>query len=614
VTRLLAAWLALGVASGCATAFAAPAKAPRPAWAADYEVTAGPGARELRVEASLAAPGATVAIEDGLGAFLTRVELHDGSGWRAAQARGDTLLTPGCEGRTCRLRYAVRLADAALALRDRNRALYHTGALLAPPSSWLVRPLSPRAGERYRFRVRMPRGLSFITGVAPSASEGRYEGALEDLPVAPYSGFGPFETTRLRLGGGTIEVAVAPGQRALATPAINAWAERAARALTSVYGAFPFPRVAVVVLPGGRRPVGFGTTLGHGGASIMIWLGAQATEDDLRRDWVLTHEMAHLGLPNLPRAQRWLEEGLATYLEPVARARAGQITPEDAWAGFVTGLPKGLPRAGDGGLDGTRSWGRTYWGGALFYLLADLEIRERTGNRRSLDDALRGIVADGGTIAVRWSATRALQSADRATGTDVLQKLHARLGAAPDNVDLDALWSRLGVRAREGSVTFDDGAPLAALRRGVIPDAARPAPRATSAAALQRRVGELEGLLHAGCERAQVRPGRGDVLLRAPVRIDGHRGRHLDHQLGHPGPGHLQAVLRERHAALDHAAFADDLEEHPQDARGGAAAQPLHLVEHGQVAVVEQPVRQHALVGDLEARRREGVLVRIGPG
>jgi predicted metalloprotease with PDZ domain len=435
--------------------------------AADYDVTPGPGARELRVEARFAAAGGTLALEEGLGAYVGGGEVEQSGRWVPAETRGDALLVPPCQAGPCRVRYTVRLADAALALRDRNRALYHTGALLAPPSSWLARPLQPRPGDRYRFRVRAPKGVEFVTGVTPGAGDGRYEGLLEDLPMAPYSVFGPLETSRFRAAGAAVEVAVAPGQRALSRDAIVGWAERAATAVASIYGRLPVPRVAVLVLPGGRRPVGFGTTLGHGGASIMVWLGAQASEDDLRSDWVLTHEMAHLGLPNLPREQRWLEEGLATYLEPIARARAGYVTAEEVWSGLLSGLPKGLARDGDGGLDGTRSWGRTYWGGALFYLLADLEIRERTANRRSLDDALRGIVAAGGTIAVRWPVARTLEAGDRATGVDVLRSLHSRLGAARDDVDLEALFARLGVRARDGAVSFDDQAPLAPIRRAL---------------------------------------------------------------------------------------------------------------------------------------------------
>jgi hypothetical protein len=546
----------VAVMTGMPAVTAAAVRTTAPPLAADYEVTARPGARELRVEATFARPGGVLALEDGLGPFVVEGEVDAGQGWSLAATRGDLILVPGCEGSPCRVRYTVRLADAALALRDRNRALYHTGAVLAPPSAWLARPMRPRSGDRFRFRVRMPRGLSFVTGVSPAAAGGGYEGALADLPLSPYSGFGRLETESIRVGDGVVELAIAPGQRTLTRAAIVGWAERAARAVTGVYGRLPVPRVALLVLPGGRRPVGFGTTLGHGGASIMVWLGAQATEDDLRRDWVLTHEMAHLGLPNLPRAQRWLEEGLATYLEPLARARAGQITAEEAWGGFVAGLPKGLPRGRDGGLDGTRSWGRTYWGGALFYLLADLEIRERTANRRSLDDALRGIVAGGGTIAVRWSAGRALEAGDRATGLDVLRKLHARLGASADNVDLEALWARLGVRARRGSVTFDDGAPLAGIRRALTAD---------SAAAVERRVSHVERLLEPGFDRGQVGPARGQVLLRAAVGVDGDGRRYLDHQLAGARPRHLKAVRGDGHTAFHHVTLSDDLEEHAED-------------------------------------------------
>ena len=41
-------------------------------------------------------------------------------------------------------------------------------------------------------------------------------------------------------------------------------------------------------------------------------------------------------------------------------------------------MPKGLPQAGDQGLDNTATWGRKYWGGAMFCLLADIEIRKAT--------------------------------------------------------------------------------------------------------------------------------------------------------------------------------------------------------------------------------------------
>jgi predicted metalloprotease with PDZ domain len=191
------------------------------------------------------------------------------------------------------------------------------------------------------------------------------------------------------------------------------------------------------------------------------------------REWVLTHEMVHLGFPSLARRHLWLEEGIATYVEPIARARSGDLLPEKVWLDLVEGLPQGLPENGDRGLDETPTWGRTYWGGALYCLLADVEIRERTAGRRSLDDALKGVIAAGGNISSRWPIERALEIGDRATGTDVLSRLYDKMAHHPFPVDLEAMWRRLGIAKAGTGVTFDDRAPDAALRREIT----APAPK-----------------------------------------------------------------------------------------------------------------------------------------
>jgi predicted metalloprotease with PDZ domain len=190
-------------------------------------------------------------------------------------------------------------------------------------------------------------------------------------------------------------------------------------------------------------------------------------ERDLNRDWMLTHEMVHLALPNLDYRHRWLEEGIATYVEPIARARKGALAAEEVWRGFMEGMPQGLPGEGDRGLDRTHTWGRTYWGGALFCLLADVAIRERTQGERSLDDALKAVLAAGGSISTRWSLEQTLDAADRGVGAPVLRELYARLGSRPTSPDLDRLWKRLGLVVRAGRVDFDEDAPLAALRRAI---------------------------------------------------------------------------------------------------------------------------------------------------
>ena len=52
-------------------------------------------------------------------------------------------------------------------------------------------------------------------------------------------------------------------------------------------------------------------------------------------------------------------------------------------------------------------------------------------------------------------------------GTTVLEELYAKMGSAPMEVDLDALFLRLGVALRRGVVELDDRAPLAPIRRAI---------------------------------------------------------------------------------------------------------------------------------------------------
>jgi predicted metalloprotease with PDZ domain len=147
--------------------------------------------------------------------------------------------------------------------------------------------------------------------------------------------------------------------------------------------------------------------------------------------------------------------------------QAGDLTAKDIWQAMMRDMPMGLPQAGDQGLDHTASWGRKYWGGAMFCLLADLEIRRRTGNRLGLQDAMRGVIAAGGNHERDWPIGRILSTADKAVGVDVLTRLHDEMGAKPVTPDLAGLWRDLGLRFQNGSFEFDDTAPLAAIRASI---------------------------------------------------------------------------------------------------------------------------------------------------
>ena len=319
-----------------------------------------------------------------------------------------------------------------------------------------------------RFRVRTSEGTTFVTGVFRSREEeGAWDITLDDLWTSPYSAFGPFRVRTVEAPGATIELAVASGRLAVTDDDLAAWTRDSARAVGGYFARFPMPSALVMVVPARGGWVGGGRTLSGGGGAIFMRVGARASKAALADDWVLVHEMTHLSFPSVPREQDWAEEGLATYVEPFARVRAGLLSPEDAWRGLVEGLPNGLPRPDDRGLDRTPTWGRIYWGGALFYLLADVEIRKRTNGAMGLEHALRGVLASGGSNAVRWPLDDSFAAGDRATGTNVLRELHEAMGTSPHPVDLDGLLRDLGVSVVRGEVRFDDRAPLAAIRRAI---------------------------------------------------------------------------------------------------------------------------------------------------
>ncbi len=178
-------------------------------------------------------------------------------------------------------------------------------------------------------------------------------------------------------------------------------------------------------------------------------------------------------MPSLPDDQHWLEEGLASYIEPIARVQASELTPERIWADMVRGMPNGEPDPGDRGLNNTHTWGRTYWGGALFCLLADVQIRRQTGNRKGLQDALRAIVAAGGSIDKEWPTQRVLRIGDQGTGTHVLEEMYAQWSETPVTVNLSELWAQLGIDKEKGAIKFDSKASFAAIRAAITD---RPSP------------------------------------------------------------------------------------------------------------------------------------------
>jgi hypothetical protein len=274
-------------------------------------------------------------------------------------------------------------------------------------------------------------------------------------------------TSSLLIGNARIDIRIEGSVLRVPAKDVFRWVQSAAESVTAYYGRFPLPQVLIRITPFEGRGVRNGMTFGDRGGRITIRVGNETSVSELASDWMLTHEMVHLAFPSVDDSHHWIEEGLATYVEPIARIQAGHLKVEQMWHDLVRDMPQGLPQAGDRGLDHTHTWGRTYWGGALFCLLADVEIRRQTNNAKGLEHALRGILDAGGDIRREWSLEDALAAGDRAVGVSVLQPLYTKMKDKPVSVDLDNLWTQLGVQSDGANVRFDDSAKLAAIRRAI---------------------------------------------------------------------------------------------------------------------------------------------------
>jgi hypothetical protein len=275
-------------------------------------------------------------------------------------------------------------------------------------------------------------------------------------------------TQQLSLNGVNLQIELDAGQFHGGAEPLLQWIERSSGIVSAYYGTFPTRALRIEVVPEDGGGVRGGKTWGYHGGFIRVEVGRDVTEAQLMDDWVLVHEMTHLALPDVGDAQSWFSEGLAVYVEGVAREQAGNRTQQDVFAEQMKQMPRGMPQAGDQGLDHTHTWGRTYWGGAMFCFLADVEIHRRTGNRLGLQDAMRAVVKASGGLTADWPINRVFATADEATGTKVFEELYAQMKDSPVSPDLHDLWAKLGVVSDGGTITLRDDAPLSDVRRSIM--------------------------------------------------------------------------------------------------------------------------------------------------
>jgi len=154
-------------------------------------------------------------------------------------------------------------------------------------------------------------------------------------------------TYQIKVADLVLQVDIGEGSLDLPKDAILAHVAAAASAVSTYYGRFPVGSARILLIPvAGRHGILQGTTWGDmrgfpGFTRIRI--GEHTTTADLADDWTTTHELVHMAFPSMPDQQHWIEEGLATYIEPIARVMTGELTAQKIFADMVRDMPQGEP-------------------------------------------------------------------------------------------------------------------------------------------------------------------------------------------------------------------------------------------------------------------------------
>ncbi|MCL2724509.1 MAG: hypothetical protein FWD69_08740 [Polyangiaceae bacterium] len=443
-------------------------------WVYDVEAPTN-GSSIVTVEATFdGAHTDRIAIGQESAPFIHDMRVRTEGGYRPIARQGSAWIEPSC-ARRCTVRYRLDLSELAAGCGDDvDCARRVDGATLSPSLAWLAHPV-PRTDVPVDVRVKAPNAMQFLSGMAESDESGRaFSFRSYDLDEGSFTAFGPLRRFRVDVPGlhpARIDVAVV-GAHAYAMPddAMRAWIRQAADVVTPLFGRFPVERTTLFVVPAiGENEVIFGKVLSLAGASIVLVVGDKMPASATKQDWVLVHELFHLGFPTFRGEGRWLGEGLATYYEPVLRARAGWTTDGEVFRQFARNMPRGVARRGSAsGLAQRSDLDSIYWGGALFCFAADVRIRQETRGKHTLDDVVRAALARGGDATKVWTVAEVVRVGDDVTGTHVLSSMYDRYAARGEQIDLESLLLSLGVERGESGIEIDDHQPLAWIRKSII--------------------------------------------------------------------------------------------------------------------------------------------------
>jgi hypothetical protein len=229
---------------------------------------------------------------------------------------------------------------------------------------------------------------------------------------------------------------------------MKTWLLSAVETVSLLHGAPPRPEIRISLQPySAKSAVPFARVLRNDPEGVLFYVNPDRPLDEYINDWTAYHEMSHLFIPYPGKKDIWFSEGLASYYQNVLQARAGLLTVDEAREKLRAGFARGKNDSKHAQLTlgelspvmlERHAFMRVYWSGALYFLQADLLLRDsltEEHSSRTLDDVLQEFGQCCLNTAQTWSGLAIAAEFDRISDTDIFTTLYAeyaRSTAIPD--------------------------------------------------------------------------------------------------------------------------------------------------------------------------------------
>ena len=437
-----------------------------------YVVSVDYALSRLWVEARFASPvDSVLARSRDAGKFL--VDVRDCDHDQNIRMRNKRMLLP--DGGTRCLNYTVDLARAAR--HNKNYRGLSDNNIIVSPSLWLWRPEITRRSEIHA-RFRLPSDMhASVPWQAIDDSAGYYRIARSPESANAEVIFGKFDYAEVDVPGATLRVSLLRNGVEFDKQAIFDWVGIAATDVSLAYGRFPNPSPQVIVVPVSTTQsdsaVPYGRVIRDGGELVQFFINPGKPIEDFMGDWTATHEFSHLMLPYLSRRHRWISEGFAQYYQNVLLARSGEYDQQFAWQKLYDGFERGHKsrpelspnEAAEGGIRNALM--KIYWSGAAIALMADVQLRERSGGKESLDTMLGHLQQCCLPADKVWTGPELFKTLDSFTNEPVFMPLYRRYADTAGFPDPTGLLKQLGLSVSDGKVRIRGNGELSDIRAAI---------------------------------------------------------------------------------------------------------------------------------------------------